>query len=505
MVMKHRKNVSALVTAFSLVGLAIAADPALTIYNGGFGVVRERLSLDLEQGENEVSFSEATAHLEPQSVVLRDLSGETELAILEQSYRADPISQGLLLNYFEGEKIEFQQNIEDGSIKHVTGRIIRSGYQPHTEAMNRYGPQYTQRQNSLAYSGASQPVIEVDGQIRFGLPGLPLFPALPDDSILKPTLDWTLHSSANATVDAEISYITQGMSWQADYNVVARDDSDQVEVVGWITMDNQTGKSFDQAKIKLIAGDVRKIAPGGEEIFTLSPFEVAADARQQQVEEKSFEDFHMYTLPRPTTLLDRQTKQVEFLRGENVTAKTLYVYDGAAINPNRYRGWDPVALRQEQSFGTESHDDVWIMREIDNTEANNLGVALPKGSTRFYKQDEDGQLEFTGEAVIDHTPRNETIKLYTGNAFDLLGERTRTDFQIDRHRYADESFEITLTNRKEEPVTIRVVEHLYRWHNWEIQNATHDFEKVDSDTIAFNVTVPPDSEETLSYTAHYTW
>lgn len=458
-----------------------ADDPAITLYNDGFGVVREQITLDLKSGENPFSFSDVTAALEPQSVVLRDLSGKNRVTILEQSYRADPISQGLLLRHFEGQEITFRRQVGD-TVDFPKGRIVRSGYE------------------------VSEPVIEINGQIQFGLPGQPLFPQLPGDSILKPTLDWVLHSKSRAKIDAEIGYVTGGLSWSADYNVIAREDSDKVEVVGWITMGNHTGRSFADAKIKLIAGDVNKIhQPDYDARYGRAAANAVFELSAKQVEEKSFEDFHMYTLARPTTLLDRQTKQVEFMRAANVTAKPIYVYDGAADFIGQTRHWDPRSLRQEQAFGAESNAKVWIIREIPNTEANGLGLALPKGKIRFYKQDSDGQLEFTGENLLDHTPKKETLRLATGNAFDVVGERKRTHYQLDQHRYLEEAFAITLKNRKDTPVTVRVVEHLYRWSNWQITEKSQDFQPVDSDTVAFQVELPPDSEKTLTYKARYTW
>ncbi len=506
--MKIRLSI-VLLAAYSATLLSTAATqpPALTIYNDGFGVVRQTLPLDLQPGENKLSFSGVTAHLEPQSVLLRDPSGQSRIAILEQSYRADPISQGLLLSHFEGQEIQFQRfSSEPGEPTLVTGRIIRSGYQPHYSAMSRYGNQYAQRQRSMASQGGGQPVIEIDGKIQFGLPGQPLFPSLPDDSILKPTLDWILHSENAARTEAQLSYLTSGLAWQADYNIFALEGSDKVEVVGWITMDNQTGTSFQDAKIKLIAGDVNRVQADADQVYELSPFTVAESVRASpQIEEKSFDEYHLYSLPRPTTLLDRETKQVEFLRAKDVAAPVTYVYDGAFINPMRYRGWDSTAIRQDEAFGTESNPKVWIIREIENSEENGLGIALPKGKTRFYRQDDDGQLEFTGENAIDHTAKKETLKIYTGNAFDLVGERNRTDYQLDRRSYVNEAFEIVVKNRKEAPVVIRVVEHLYRWSNWEIQENSQPYEKVDADTIAFEVELPADSERKVSYKVHYTW
>ena len=491
----------------ALFTLPLLADPALTIYNGGFAVVRDDVQLDLKNGTTSVTYSNATAHVEPQSVVLRDPDSGWKFSVLEQNYRADPLSQGLLLSLFEGKTIEFEKLV-DGKPEVVQGLIVRSGYVPHANAYSTYGQAYQARQQAVAYSGGGQPIIEIDGKLRFGLPGMPIFPSLGDDTILKPTLEWLIASDRQGKLDAEVSYLTRGMSWLADYNLIAPENSDTVEFVGWITMDNQTGRSFEEAKIKLMAGDVNKVIEQHGNAYAMRMAESAAyDMAAPQVEEKAFDDFHLYTINRRTTLRDRETKQVEFIRASAVKANRVYVYDGAFINRNNYRGWTRESIRQDQSFGTQSNTKVWIIQEIENTEDNGLGIPLPKGKTRFYRQDEDdGQLEFTGENVIDHTPKNELLRINTGNAFDIVGERNRTDYRIDqRAHWIEEAFEITVKNRKEEPATIRVTEHLYRWNNWEIVSRSDEYEKIDSDTIIFNVTLPPDGEKKITYRAKYTW
>ena len=492
-----------LCACFTLV--AVAADPALTIYNQDFAVVRETLPLDLNAGSNTVRFSGATAHLEPDSVILRDPTGKRILAILEQNYRADHISQELLLNLYEGKTIDFVVQLQDGSTRVVAGKIVRSGYVPHYQAMQRYGSQYQFNQIAAAGGGNGQPIIEVNGKLQFSLPGQPIFPALGDDTILKPALDWIIHSGVAAKFDAELSYVTGGMTWNADYNVVAPETGDALDLVGWVTLDNQSGKQFDHAHIKLMAGDVNKVNQQGPMAMARISAGNGGGVMEPQVTERSFEDYHLYTLPLATTLHDRETKQVEFLRGSGISSKRLYVYDGLVVNRNQYGNQD---LRQMPQYGTESNPHVWVMREFVNSEANHLGMPLPKGRVRFYRRDQDGQLEFTGENEIDHTPKDETIRVYTGNAFDITGERRQTHYQMQGpypNGWADESFEIKLRNHKKEAVTVRVVEHLYRWYNWAIIQESDSHQQKDSRTIEYEVTLAPDQEKVVTYTAHYTW
>ena len=454
---------------------------ALTIYNQSFAVVRQTLPLDLKGGPNQVEITNITSHLEPDSVILRDLNTGRDLRILEQNYRSDVASQGRLLSLYEGKTIEFLVN---GVLK--PGKIIRSGYVPHYVPYNSYDQQYYQQQQAYVNSGSGEPIIEIDGKLQFGLPGQPVFPALTNETILKPTLSWLLQSDKPGATTAEFSYVTGGMSWHADYNVVAPASGNMLEVVGWVTLDNQTGKTFPNARIKLMAGDVNKIQPGGT-FDRLQNFAMAskAEAFAPAVTERSFDEYHLYTLERPSTLYDRETKQVEFVRASNVPSKRVYVYDGVQIDQN-YRNYPMENIRDMENFGVQSNPKIWTMVEFKNSKENHLGMPLPKGRVRFYRRDTDGQLEFTGENMIDHTPADETIRLYTGNVFDAVGERKRTYFKVDRNAHTvDESFEIKLRNHKKEPMEIRVVEHLYRWTNWDIMKNSDPFNKIDSKTIEY--------------------
>jgi hypothetical protein len=478
---------------------------SLTIYNQDFAVVRQEVPLELKAGTTNVRLTDITAHVEPGSVILRDPSGKHPLQVLEQNYRADPVSEALLLSLYEGKTISFL--VQAGEKQEIIpGKIIRSGYVPHDSmTQSRYGGQYYQSQT--AYAQNSQPIIEINGQLRFGLPGTPMFPALSDDAVLKPTLQWVLGSDKPGPVQAELSYVTGGMTWQADYNIVAPEKGDVVDIVGWVTMDNQSGKDFENARIKLMAGDVNKIQPGqaGAQ-FAMARAQVYDAVSAPTVTEKAFDEYHLYSLARRTTLHDRETKQVEFVRANGVMAKQVYIYDGVKIDGNRYSGWNMDMIRNNSEYGTESNPKIWVMREFANSDVNHLGMPLPRGRVRFYRRNDDGQMEFTGENVIDHTPRDEKIRVYTGNAFDLTGERRRTDYKVDNNKHMiDESFEIKLRNHKKEPANIRVVEHLYRWMNWDVATHSDAFNKTDSKTIEFPVTIAPDEEKTITYTAHYSW
>jgi hypothetical protein len=484
---------SHLFAASLLASVAAAQGQALTIYNQNFAVVRDRVALDLRQGQNDVQFVGVTTQLEPDSVVLRDPSGKVALAVLEQNYRADTISQGLLLARYEGQAIDFLVTGRDGIERTVRGKILRSGYVPVFAANNR---------------GSSEtPIVEVDGQLRFSLPGQPLFPALTDDAILQPTLHWKVFAAEPAQLAAELSYVTAGLSWQASYNLIAPEQGDTLDILGWVTIDNQSGKAFPEATIKLMAGDVNKLQPdqgsmGGRDDYHLA---MSRKAGAPEVTEKAFDEFHLYSLPLPTTLHDRQQKQVEFVRAIGVKAQTLYVYDGAAVG--QYRGWNMETIRNQPDYGTQSNPKVWVMREFANTKANGLGIPLPKGRTRFYRRDDaDGRLEFTGENLIDHTPKDEKVRIYTGDSFDVVGERKRTDYTLrNNNDQLEEAFEIRVRNRKDTTIEVRIAEKLYRWLNWQVIQKSHDFVQSDAQNIEFRVPVPAGGETVVTYRVRYDW
>jgi hypothetical protein len=464
--------------------LAACSQPALTIYNQNFAVVRDTVPLDLKAGANAVIYSGATAQVEPDSVILRDPAGKHSLQILEQNYRNDPVSQELLLSLFEGKTIDFQNvRIKDNTQVReiIPGKIVRSGLVPG--------------------GGNTQPIIEVNDKLQFSLPGQPLFPDLGNDTILKPAFNWLLQSDTPGKFDAEVGYVTGGFDWSASYNLVSPEKGDLVDLVGWITMNNHSGKTFESAKIKLMAGDVNKIQPvlrtlGGRGGGGFG----GGGGGVPVVTEKAFDEFHLYDIARPTTLHDHETKQVEFVHAEKMYAPTIYVYDGA--EGFRFYG----GLNNAPSYGTSGNKKVTVMREFKNAETNQLGIALPAGKLRFYRRDDGGQLQFVGENTIDHTPRDETVRVTTGNSFDLVGERKQTNFRVDTgDKWIDETFEIKLRNHKKEPVEIRVVERLYRWSNWNLTAKSDDFTKKDSQTIEFRIPVKPDEEKTVTYTVHYSW
>ncbi len=465
---------------------ALAAGPQVTIYNDGFATVKEDRTLTLAEGTSEIRVTDMSRLLEPDSVMIREMGAEPfGLRILEQSFVNDPLTEGLMLHQLEGQVVRFEEKRKDGSVKEHAGRVIRSGYIPG--------------------GGAEQPIVEVDGAVRFSLPGQPLFEGIDPQAFLKPSLVWQIGSRKAGECPIEVAYVTGGMEWEATYNLVApAEGEDEYDFSGWISLRNNTGKDFVEADVKLIAGDVQKIQPPmpraarGRMMVAMAPMEEALP------DQRAFDEFHLYTLPRPVRLRNNELKQVEFIRASGVKGVRYYTYNPMV----GYRWGGGRSANVDPDYGVTADKKVGVRIEIENREDNRLGVPLPKGRLRLYRTDSvDGRREFTGENQIDHLPRNEKLKLDMGSAFDLVGERKRTDFSVDTTgKRMTESFEIRLRNRKEtDAVEIRVVEPLYRGANWKITRASMEFEKIDSTTMEFRVPVPADGEAVVTYSVSYTW
>jgi hypothetical protein len=268
-----------------------------------------------------------------------------------------------------------------------------------------------------------------------------------------------------------------------------------------VTIANNSGTEFPVANIKLMAGDVAKIRAMAPPIGSRATGAMAVMDLVAPVTQKAFDDFHLYDLHRTVDLRDGETKQVEFLHAAKVPITRKYEYDGSEHAYGYGNGLDV-----ERASGTESSHKVTIVQEFKNSEANHLGMPLPAGKLRFYRQDTDGEVEFTGESAIDHTPKDGTIRVVTGNAFDVTGSRKQTDFRVNSEaRTIDETFQIKVKNVKDTHVTVDVLEHLFRWSNWQITAKSTGFVKMDSRTIEFPVDLTPDEEKTVTYTVHYSW
>jgi len=405
-----------------------------------------------------------------------------------------------LMEKYIGKKITLER-IFDGKREYVSAVLLSTGQAKYPKSQQRNYGYYN------PYYNTGGTVMKIGSEIYINPSGTVLLPELTEGLILKPTLDWTITAKKEGTHQTELSYITNGINWTADYVVVTDKDDKMLDLTGWVTLDNRSGVAYDNAKLKLMAGDIHLVNPAQAQMEQQrAPLGFAMDlsGREPQFQEKGFYEYHLYTLQRPATIKDNQTKQIEFTNGTNVPFKKLYVYDGLQYE-SRWRGYDIYGLREQPEYGTKSNKKVFVMLEFMNSEKNNLGMPLPAGKVRVYKSDTDGSQEFIGEDQIDHTPKDEKIRIYTGNAFDIVGERKQTNFKKIADRVIEESFEIKVRNHKKEDIEVRVVEHIYRWNEWEIVQKSMGFEKKDAQTIEFLTKIPKDGESIITYTVRYTW
>ncbi len=441
----------------------------LTVYNQNLALVIDRRPLDLVAGLNEVQFTEVAAQIDPTSVHFRSLTDPGGTVVLEQNYEYDLVSTAKLLEKYVDQEIMIVT--EDGTA--YTGTLLSGAGDVILQA---HDGQVT--------------VVKLDRVQDFS------FPALPEGLITRPTLLWLLEAEEPGSHDTEVTYLTEGLTWRADYIVLLGEDDASLDLTGWVTVDNRSGATYEEAKLKLVAGDIHRVEEvdlAAEKVY-YAPTPTAAPA----VQERAFFEYHLYEVQRPVTIKDNQTKQVEFASAISVPVEKLFIYDGA---PTSFYGY----VVEDASYGAVTNKKVVVEIQFVNGEEEGLGIALPKGRVRVYKKDVDGSELFVGEDDIDHTPKDEVIRLSLGNAFDIVGERAQDDFKRLGERTVEETFTITLRNHKEEDVEVRVVERLYRWSDWEIVRETAEHAKIDVQTVEWRLQVPADGEASVTYTVRYRW
>lgn len=452
----------------------------VTIYNDDLGLVREERSFDFKSGVNAVTMDDVAALIDATSVHFASLSDPAGISVLEQNFQYDLVNENKLLEKYLGREIEIERFVGEGKdhreilkgtlLSTVGGRVVQSG-----------------------------------GKLYLNPEGRVVLSELPEGFVTKPRLLWRVSAKKSGKQECEVAYLTGGLSWKSDYVLKISPNDDKLDLNAWVTLTNGSGVAYKDAKLKLVAGDVNRVLQPelarGYAMVKSARF--AMDTAEPQFQEKSFFEYHLYTLQRPATVLNNETKQIELASGQNVPVKKLFIYDGSANLGGHYNDYS----RSDPNYGASSAEKkVWVMLEFKNSKENNLGLPLPKGTLRVYKQDTDGALEFIGEDAIDHTPKDELVRVKMGNAFDVVGERTRTNYQISTDRKSmTETFEVKLRNHKDQPVTVRVVEHLYRWTSWRVTESTQKWSKKDAQTIEFDVPVTKDGEGLIKYAVQYSW
>jgi hypothetical protein len=449
---------------------------AVTIYNQGTALIRDRRTFDLAAGENQVDFTDVAASIDATSVSFVSITDPAGTYVLEQNYVFDLVNSGALLERYLDQRIEVT-TLLDGVT--YAGQLL-SG---------RGGEIILRTDDNEIVSLRLETVRDLR------------FPDLPGGLVTRPTLRWIVESAQSGPQQVELTYLTGGITWSADYIVLLAEENTALDLNGWVTLSNTSGATYEDAQVKLVAGDVNRVQP---ELMQLALDEAAAMAPsaspEARVQQREFFEYQLYEIARPVTVADNETKQVEFVNGAGVPATTFFVFN--ASQPFYNYGYPMI----DQAYGQIGIADVQNYLEFSTGEENGLGADLPAGRIRVYQEDVDGAALLIGENTIDHTPEGEQVMLYLGNAFDLVGERIQTHFSLVSSNVLQETFEIRLRNRKDdETVEIRVPEHLFRWSNWEILDSTHEFTQLNSNTIEFRVNVEPGAEVVITYTVQYSW
>jgi hypothetical protein len=427
----------------------------VTIYNGNLGLVKDLREARLPAGVNEVQFMDVAAGIDPTTVHLKSLTDALGLKILEQNYEYDLLTSEKLMEKYVGRKVRLYQG--DGTFHEAT---------------------------LLSTNG---PIFEINGQIHMGHYGRLVLPSLPENLVAKPTLVWLLRNQTARPQRVEASYLTSGITWKADYVMVLNAADSLSDLTGWVTVDNRSGATYGNAALKLVAGDVNRAPEPRREMRALemAAKAVSPAAASRDFASEGFFEYHLYTLDGRTTIKNNQTKQLSLLAASEVPTTKELIYYGAQ---DYYRN----------SYGVPiSNQKVAVYLEIKNSKENRLGIPLPKGKVRVYKADRSGSQQFIGEDWIDHTPKDEKVKIKMGNAFDVVGERTQKEFRKLGANLYEVEWEIGLRNHKDAPQTVTVIEPVPG--DWQVMSSSHQYEKIEAHTLKYQIPVPREGATKVAY------
>jgi hypothetical protein len=433
----------------------VQTEVMVTIYNRNLGLVKDVREVRVPLGLTEAQFMDVAAQIDPTTVHLRSLSDPAGLKILEQNYEYDLLSSDKLLEKYVGRTVRLYQS--DGTF-HEAKLLSTAG-----------------------------PVFEINGQIHLGYSGRLVLPSLPDNLVAKPTLVWLLHNQTPRPQRVEASYLTSGITWKADYVMVVNASDNRSDLTGWVTIDNKSGATYGHAALKLVAGDVNRAQDRLRDARVMEMAAKAAPASNagREFVSEGFFEYHLYTLDGRTTIKDNQTKQLTLMSATDVPVGKQLIYYGAQ---DYYRNAYGMPI---------SNQKVAVYLELKNSKENRLGLPLPKGKIRVYKADSSGSQQFIGEDWIDHTPKDERVKIKMGDAFDVVGERTQKDWRKLGGNLFEVEWEISLRNHKKEDQTITVIEPVPG--DWQVLSSTHRYEKIESHTLKYEIPVAKEAAAKLTY------
>jgi len=442
------------------IGVEDQSAVALTIYNVNLGLVKDQRQTTLPVGTFELRFMDVASQIIPASVQVKSLAGPSSLRVLEQKYEYDLLNPQRLLEKYVGKEVRlYTENLYTERDETVTATL-------------------------LSVDGG--PVFKVDEDITFGHPGRILFPKVPDSLASKPTLVWLLENTLAKPQRIEATYLTNAINWRADYVLTLNARDDRADLSGWVTIDNKSGAAYVNATLKLVAGDVNRVRDDQElRARVLAREGAAPKAAAPPLKEEEFFEYHIYTLQRPSTLKNNQTKQISLVSADQVPVKKELVFFGARqYYQSRYAEAVP-------------NQKISVLLELQNKKESNLGLPLPKGVVRVFKQDAEGSLQFVGEDSVDHTPKDEKIRIKMGNAFDVVGSRKQMEWKKLAADTYEAAFEIAVRNLKKEDVVVKVVEPIPG--AWTMLSSSHEYKKTEAHMAEFTLTVPKDKEVKLAY------
>lgn len=402
---------------------------------------------------------DVASSINPVTVHVKSLTAPSDFFVLDQNYEYDLMSEDAILNKYLGKKIKLQQWGQDLAKKETVDATL------------------------LSNNGGQ--IYQVGNEIYLGHPGTKILPSLPENLVAKPTLTWNFMNKSAKPQQLEVSYLTGGIGWKADYIVTLAKDDAALDLSGWVSIDNQSGAAYKNARLKLIAGEVNRVQESYPAPKMMMMRGAVADMAAQQFEEKAFFEYHIYDLQRKVTVKDRQTKQINLLEAQGVSAqKEMLVYGTS----NYYLYGMP---------GQAQKQDVNVYIKFKNSKENRAGMPLPEGTLRVYKKDTDGSLQFVGEDRIEHTPKDEEVRVKIGKAFDVVAERKQTNYERISDRIHESEWEVVIRNHKQEEVTIGILEPLYG--DWKVLKNSHPYQKLDAGTLRFDVKAGKDQEVKLTY------
>jgi len=437
---------------------------SITVYNQNFGLVREIRTLDLVRGRVDLEFADVAAGIQPETVHIRPLGGPG-LRVLEQNYQYDLLSPEKLLEKYVGRTVN----------------VYRTN--PLT------GIDEAREAEVVSVNGGT--ILRIDGEITFGYPGRFGFPELPDNLISQPTLLWKL-DAAGTSQRVEVSYLTRSLNWKADYVMVLADNERSADLTGWVTLVNQSGATYEGARLQLVAGDVQRVSDIDQGAMRARMMQDAVmEMASSGFTQDAFFEYHLYTLQRPADVVNNEQKQVVLLEAPGFEVRKQLVFHGS---PQYFRGqYGQVAANQK----------VGVYLDFRNSERAGLGMPLPRGIVRVYKRDATGAQQFVGEDRIDHTPRDEEIRIKMGEAFDVVADRRQMDYTVVSRCVSESTWQIDVRNQKDEAVTVTLVEPA--GGDWEIVSSSHPATRVDQNTFTFEPRVTARGPVRVEYRVRVRW